>query len=77
MELVKTILTIVLLATSLVLIVSVVMQESNTSGVSSVMGGTDTYFGKGRSRSKEVLLAKITKISAGIFMVLCVALAVL
>lgn len=77
MEIVKTILTILLLLTSVVLIIAVAMQESSSSGVSSVMGGSDTYFGKGKGKGKQAKLAQITKFAAGVFMVLCVALAVI
>ncbi|MDL2289204.1 preprotein translocase subunit SecG [Clostridia bacterium OttesenSCG-928-F22] len=73
----KWILTGLLLLSSLVLIIAVAMQESSSSGVSSVMGGSDTFFGKGKSRGRQAKLARITKYSAGAFMVLCVALAII
>ena len=72
----QTILTIILVITSVVMIVSIVMQDSNSSGVSSIMGGTDTYFGKGKAKGRQAKLAMITKITATIFMVLCILLVV-
>ncbi|MGI6175428.1 MAG: preprotein translocase subunit SecG [Christensenellales bacterium] len=70
MDVLELILTIIMALSAVILIITVALQESKTAGVQSVMGGTDTYFGKGKSRGRQAKLIKITKISAIIFMVL-------
>ena len=58
-----------------VLIISVMMQDSKNAGFSAAMGGSDTaQFTKG---SREELYDKITKVSAIIWIASCVVVAIM
>lgn len=62
---------VVLILTSLILIATVLLQESRSQGLSgAIAGGAETFLGKGKSKTAEQKLAKITKIVAIIFFVL-------
>lgn len=62
---------IVLILTSLALIAIVLLQESKTQGLSgAIAGGAETFLGKGKSKTTEQKLAKITKVLAIVFFVL-------
>ena len=57
----KTFLMIVLAIACIILIVSVLLQSGNSSGLSgSIAGGAEQLFGKKKSRGYEAILAKIT-----------------
>ena len=68
------VLQILMVLVSLVLIVSVLMQSSDSDGMSALAGGSETFFGKNKASSLEGKLALITKISAAVFVVLAVVL---
>lgn len=68
------IISILLLISSLILIVSVLMQSSERSGIGAISGAAETFFGKNKARGMDAKLAKITKISAVVFIVLAIAL---
>lgn len=69
---------IVLIITSLVLVATVLLQESRSAGLSgAIAGGAETFLGKGKSKTAEQKLAKITKIVAIIFFVLSFAFSIL
>ena len=71
----KTFLMIVLAIACIILIVSVLLQSGNSSGLSgSIAGGAEQLFGKKKSRGYEAILAKITTEAAILFVVLSVAL---
>lgn len=71
----KTFLMIVLAIACIILIVSVLLQSGNSSGLSgSIAGGAEQLFGKKKSRGYEAILAKITTGAAILFVVLSVAL---
>jgi protein translocase SecG subunit len=64
---------IVAVVSGVVLIISVMMQDSKNAGFSAAMGGSDTaQFTKG---SREELFDKITKVSAVIWIISCVLVA--
>lgn len=65
---------ILLILASLAIIVIVLMQKSREGGLSgAITGGSDTFFGKNKSRTKEAILARVTKYIAIVFFVLCFA----
>jgi len=67
------VLQILIVIASIALIVSVMLQKSDSDGVSSLMGGSsDTFFGKNQTSTLEGKLAMMTKISAAIFVVLAI-----
>ncbi|MDR2610336.1 MAG: preprotein translocase subunit SecG [Clostridiales Family XIII bacterium] len=62
---------IILLIASVVLIASVLLQQSNSAGLSGAIGGgAEQLFGKKKGRGYEAILKKITLIGAIVF-VLC------
>ncbi len=62
---------IVLIITSLALVAIVLLQEGRSAGLSgAIAGGAETFLGKGKSKTIEQKLSKITKILAIVFFVL-------
>ncbi|MCI5721580.1 MAG: preprotein translocase subunit SecG [Firmicutes bacterium] len=67
----KTALMVLLAIASIVIIASVLLQSSNSSGLSgSIAGGAEQLFGKKKSRGYDALLEKITIVAAVLFMIL-------
>lgn len=67
---------IVLLIASLIIIVIIMLQETKQAdGMNAVTGGArDTYIGRNGNRTKDAMLAKVTKVSAIVFFVLVIVL---
>ena len=61
---------ILLIVVSIIMIVSVLLQSSERSGLGAVSGAAETFFGKNKAKGMEAKLALITKISATVFVVL-------
>ena len=57
----------VLLLSAIVLIILVLLQEGKKSGVSALSGMDSQFVGRNRAKSKEMLLAKYTKVLAIVF----------
>ncbi len=71
----KVILTVVFLIISVALMVIVLLQEGKSAGLTgSISGGSETYWGKNKSRSAEGKLEKLTKYGVILFMVLALVL---
>ena len=67
----KTALMVLRAIASIVIIASVLLQSSNSSGLSgSIAGGAEPLFGKKKSRGYDALLEKITIVAAVLFMIL-------
>ena len=65
-----TALMIVLLVSSIILIISILLQESKSDGLSgSIAGGAEQLFGKKKSRGYDALLSKITTVFAIVYIV--------
>jgi len=61
--------------TSIVIIVTVMMQPSKSNGLSGLIAGSsDTFFAKNKTKTAESVLARITAISAVFFVVITVML---
>ncbi|WP_291633095.1 preprotein translocase subunit SecG [Clostridium sp.] len=61
--------------TSIVIIVTVMMQPSKSNGLSGlVAGSSDTFFAKNKTKTAESVLAKITAVTAVLFMLITVML---
>ena len=73
----KIILTIVFVLICIALTVIVLLQEGKSSGLGSISGMADSYWGKNKGRSMEGTLEKFTKAAAVLFMVLAVVLNIL
>lgn len=69
---------IVLAIVSIVLIISILLQSSNSAGLSgSIGGGAEQLFGKKRSQGYDAILGKIATIAAVLFIVLSLVLVAL
>ena len=64
---------IVLILISIILIVTVLMQEGQRQGLGAIGGGAETFFGKNKAKSMEGRLQRYTKIAAVVFIVLAIA----
>ena len=65
---------ILLIISSLVMIVTVLLQSSESDGISAISGGSESFFGKNKNKSFEGKLALATKISAGLFIALALSM---
>lgn len=74
-EKVNLFLMIILATSSIVLIVSILMQSGNSAGLSgSIGGGAEQLFGKKKSKGYEAILSKVTTVFAVLFIVCALAL---
>ncbi len=66
---------VVLMVLAVFLIVAVLMQQDKDKKLSgTITGGSDTYYGKGKGRSLDKILARATTVVAILFSVLVVAM---
>ena len=63
-----------LLLAALVMVVTVLLQSSERSGLGAVSGAAETFFGKNKARGMDAKLALLTKICAGIFVGLSIVM---
>ncbi|NLB38888.1 MAG: preprotein translocase subunit SecG [Clostridiales bacterium] len=62
---------ILLIISSLVMIVSVLLQKGDDDAMSALTGGSsDSFFGKNKAKTAQGRLALLTKISASVFVAL-------
>ncbi len=60
---------------AIVLVLLVISQEGNSQGLGqSIQGGSDTFFGSGQTKSKEVIKKRLTAIVAVVFAILAIVL---
>ncbi len=70
-----TALMLILLISSVILIVSILLQSGNSDGLSgSIAGGAEQLFGKRKSRGYDALLARVTTVAAIIYIVVSLAI---
>ncbi len=74
MNALQIILNICLILTSLVLIISVLLQSSESDGMGALSGSNDSFFGKSKNAAFEAKMALTTKISAGVFVALSIVM---
>lgn len=73
---VQTFFSVLILASSLSLIVSVLLQEGSEEGLGSMGGNApDSLWGKNRGSSKEAILQRITIVAAVVFIISALVLA--
>ena len=63
---------IALISAALVMIVTVLLQSSDESGISALSGQSNSYFSKSKAKTFEARLALGTKIAAAAFVVLAI-----
>lgn len=73
----KIVIMCVLLVLAIAMIVLVVMQKSNTNGVSAISGRTDTFYNKNKGATLQGKIKILTIIDAVLIMVLCIIFFVL
>ena len=70
-----TALMIILLISSIILIISILLQESKSDGLSgSIAGGAEQLFGKRKSRGYDALLSRVTTVCAVIYIIVSLAI---
>ena len=75
MSILTTIFTILQVLSGLAVMVIVLMQSGKSAGLSgAISGGADTFFGKGKAKTLDAKLAKLTKWFALAFVVLTLVL---
>ena len=66
---------IVLAVASVILIITILLQSSNSDGLSgSISGGAEQLFGKRKSQGYDAILSKISAVTAVLFIVLSLIL---
>ncbi len=68
---------ILLMLSAIVMIVTVLMQSSERTGIGAVSGAAETFFGKSKARGMDAKLAMITKICTGLFVSLSIVMMLL
>ncbi len=76
MTTIQLIVNILLVITSIVLIVSVLLQKGDSEGIAALGGGSgaDSFLGKNKATTLQGKMATITKYSAGVFVVLALVM---
>ena len=68
---------ILLMLSAMVMIVTVLMQSSERTGIGAVSGAAETFFGKNKARGMDAKLALVTKICTGLFVGLSIVMMLL
>lgn len=75
MSAIQLIVNILLVITSIVLIISVLLQKGDSDGLAALGGGgSDSFLGKNKAATLQGKLATITKYSAGVFVLLALVM---
>ena len=69
MAILNVIVTVLLVITALVLIATVLLQPGESNGLGAIAGGAETFFGKNKAKTMEGKLALATKLSAVVFII--------
>ena len=70
-----TALMVVLLITSVILILSILLQSSKSDGLSgSIAGGAEQLFGKKKSNGCDAILARITTVVSAIYIIVALVI---
>ena len=72
-----TALMVLLAIDSIFLIATVLLQPGESNGLGAIAGGAETFFGKNKAKSMEGKLALATKISAAVFTLCALVIAVI
>ncbi len=68
---------LIIMALCAIFIILVVMfQPGNSSGIGALGGTTETFLGKNKSKTFEHRMKKLTVISSIVFLILCIAFAI-
>lgn len=61
------------LVIALFIIITVILQEGHQQGIGAVTGGADSFLSKGKARTVDAMLAKLTKFVAILFFLAVIA----
>ena len=75
-DIIKPIALVIMAICAIFVILVVIIQPGNSSGVSALGGQTETFLGKNKNKTLEHKMRKLTIISSIIFGILCVVFAV-
>ena len=67
MSVIRWIMTIAIIAVSIVMTVVILMQEGRSQGLGAISGAAETYWGKNKGRSMEGFLEKFTGLVIAFF----------
>ena len=74
MAVLKTVLTVVFIIICIALTVIILLQEGKSAGLGAISGAADTYWGKNKGRSMEVMLVKVTRVLVILFLLISIVL---
>ena len=77
MAILNILVTILLIIAALILIMTVLLQPGESNGLGAIAGGAETFFGKNKAKTMEGKLALATKVSAGVFIICALIVAVI
>ena len=77
MSALEVIMNILMVISALVMIVTVLMQSSDSDGMGALTGGSETFFGKNKNNTLEGKLNNATKISSIVFVLLAILMLIL
>ncbi|MCI6375258.1 MAG: preprotein translocase subunit SecG [Clostridiales bacterium] len=77
MAILNVVVTILLVITAIILIATVLLQPGEQSGLGAIAGGAETFFGKNKAKTMEGKLALATKVSAGVFIICALVIAMI
>ena len=76
-DFIKIPLLIIMAICAIFIILVVIFQPGNSSGISALGGQTETFLGKNKNKTFEHKLRKLTVISSIVFAVLCIVFAII
>ena len=62
---------------TVLLVITALLQPGESNGLGAIAGGAETFFGKNKAKSMEGKLALATKISAGVFIICALIVAMI
>lgn len=74
MVVLNTVIAVVFIILSIVITVTILMQEGKSAGLGAIAGAAETYWGKNKGRSMEGMLVKLTRVCVILFLVLAMVL---
>lgn len=77
MTAIEVILNVLMVISAIVMIVTVLLQSSESDGMGALNGGSETFFGKNKNATLEGKLAMATKASAIVFVVLALVMLII
>lgn len=77
MTTIEVILNILMIIAAIVMIVTVLLQSSESDGMGALAGGSETFFGKNKNATLEGKLALATKVSSIVFVVLAILMLII